>query len=299
MTDNWAAQLARAMQHDDPGVNGAAPAESDPGPGPWDAARDAVADHVIAAAALGYPTDADADAILVSDPARQRLMRRWASAPPSDALVARAVDNPALMRLLRACGPDGVLRSGAARAAPHSRTAEQEGQRQRLRSLPGDAFTLAAADVAGTRHVQTWSGGRIVRQRLTDGTTAVTAEYTGAGEHAADADDPWVLALSGPTHQDRPLLLLLLLDDPTEDRQPGERRDLVGHAVIASAAAVGELQVSGPERLSQLSDAGLRAVSDSVAWSRGPWSTAWRRAAQAAGKGTPLHDAVLRGVRQP
>lgn len=295
MTESWAARLARAMENDDPEGRIGVPAESDPGPGPWDAATDAVADHIIAAAVLGYATDADADAILANPAARQRLSRRWEAAPPSDAITARGTTNAALKRLLTGCGPAGLRASGTANSAPPAE-ASPGPRPQRLRSLRGDTFTLAAADGAAIRHSQTWSGGRIIRQRLADGTTAITAEYARPDPGIAD-DQPWALSLSVPTDQGGPLLLMLLLFDPAGSG-PAEGQGLVGHAVIAAASAIGELQVRGPMRLSALTDAELGAVPDSVAWSRGPWNTAWRRAAQAAGKGTPLHDAVLRGSRQ-
>src|SRR6478736_4642737 len=104
MTESWAARLSRAMDDDEVGDVTDAASGSDPGLGPWDADPQAVADEVIAAAVLGYPTDADADAILASPGALARLTRRWATVPPGAALSQRAATNAALRRLLASAG---------------------------------------------------------------------------------------------------------------------------------------------------------------------------------------------------
>jgi hypothetical protein len=297
MTDIWAARLLMAMDNDEIGEDTDVPAESDPGPGPWDAAPNAVADNVIAAAVLGYPTDEDADTILTTPGALERLTRRWAAVPPSDELLKRAMTNPALRRLLTG--------SGAARHEDET-TAEAELQLdrpqrgpERLRSLQVSDFTLAAADRAGIRQEEAWSGGRIIRQRLQDGSTAVTAEYAGSGIAAnAPGEDPYVVALSVPDEEAIPLLLVILIPVPEGSDPAAGKAPLVGQAVVAVAAAIGELHVAGPVRVSALTDTQLAAVPDSVAWARGPWNTAWRHAARSAGKGSPLYEAVLRGTRR-
>lgn len=298
MTEFWAARLSRAMDDDEAGEVIDVTSGSDPGPGPWDANPHAVADQVIAAAALGYPTDADADAILATPAATERLIRRWAAVPPSAALIQRATTNPALRRLL-AVGSGRLNKGTDPNAIVPAESSDGARPPERLRSMRGSAFALAAADRAGVRHDEAWSGGRVIRQRLPDGSTAVTAEYTGSASIGGDAGDrPNVVSLSMPGETDTPLLLLILVRVPEAGDPNATSAPWTGQAVVGSAAALGELEISRPIPVSALTDAELRAVPDSVAWSRGPWNTAWRRVAQAAGSTSPLYEAVLRGTRQ-
>jgi hypothetical protein len=298
MTDFWAARLSQAMDDDEAGEVTDVASGSDPGPGPWDAGPDAVADEAIAAAVLGYPTDADADAILASPGALERLTRRWTAVPPSAALIGRAGTNPALRHLLASAG-FGRLNEAEPKATVPADLSDGTRPAQRLRSMQGSRFALAAADRAGVRHDEAWSGGRVIRQRLPDGSTAVTAEYTGSALVGGDAGDGlYVVSLSMPGETRTPLLLLILVrvleaGDPSTASSPW-----AGQAVVGTAAALGELEIAGPIPVSTLTEAELEAVPDSVAWSRGPWNTAWRRVARAAGPASPLYEAVLRGTRQ-
>ena len=284
MTKTWAMHLLRAIDEDEVATATDESSDSDPAHGPWDLAPNAVADSVITAALLGYPTDQDADAILNTPGALDRLARRWAAASPRPTLVERAATNPALRRLLTAVEISAISVAGR--------------QAQRLRPLQNSDFALAAADLASVRQEETWAGGRVIRQRLQDGSTAVTAEYTRTHPTAWEqGEDPCVVSLVAPTDEAKPLLLLMMIPDPEETEPAPGMIPLVGQAVVGAAAAIGELQITGPVQLSALTQAELASVPDSVAWSRGAWNTAWRRAAQAAGKGTPLYDAVLWGTR--
>ncbi len=284
MTKTWAMHLLRAIDEDEVATATDESSDSDPARGPWDLAPNAVADSVITAALLGYPTDQDADAILNTPGALDRLARRWAAASPRPTLVERAATNPALRRLLTAVEMSAISVAGR--------------QAQRLRPLQSSEFALAAADRASVRQEETWAGGRVIRQRLQDGSTAVTAEYTRSHPTAWEqGEDPCVVSLVAPTDEAKPLLLLMMIPDPEVTEPAPGMIPLVGQAVVGAAAAIGELQITGPVQLSALTQAELASVPDSVAWSRGAWNTAWRRAAQAAGKGTPLYDAVLWGTR--
>jgi hypothetical protein len=304
MSESWAARLSQAMDDDeadeaDGAEVAAGPAQGfEPGPAAWDAGPDAVADQVIAAALLGYPTDAEAEAIIATPAAVQRLTRRWAAVPPSAALIQRAATEPALRRLLASAAPGHLNPQTEPTEITESGASAGDRSPQRLRSMLGSGFALAAADRAGVRHAEAWSGGRVIRQRLPDGSTAVTAEYTGPDPVGGDPEDTYVVSLSRPGETETPLLLLVLVPvpeagDPTEASVPR-----AAQAVVGTTAALGELEISGPIPVSALTEPELAAVPDSVAWSRGPWNTAWRRAAQAAGPASPLYEAVLRGTRQ-
>ena len=257
MTESWSARLSRAMDDDEAGeVTDAA--SGDPGPGPWDADPQAVADQVMAAAVLGYPTDADADAILATPGALERLTRRWAAVPPSLALIQRAATNPALRRLLALAGsgrPNNETDPNAAvPVAPSAGTRPPE----RLRSMQGSAFALAAADRAGVRHDEAWSGGRVIRQRLPDGSTAVTAEYTGSDPVGDTGDGSYVVSLSRPGETRTPLLLLILVRVPDAGDPIAASTPWAAQAVVGTAAALGELEISGPIPVSALGEAELR-----------------------------------------
>ena len=169
---------------------------------------------------------------------------------------------------------------------------------QRLESRRRGDFTLSAASGDHPRYVQAWLQGRLIRQKLGDGTISLTVEYEDtAHQTRAGAHIPLLMRLRGPSEATQPFHLLLILVPPAERANTAAL--LVGQAIVADLAALGELDP--PELLSteDLGAADIAVVPDSVAAARGAWDTAWRLAARAAGNESPLYAAVLRGIRAP
>lgn len=288
MTETWSVRLVAAMEADppfpeleaEPDTDGdptverfRAPSDDVTGQPRTDGTSDSVAGHIITAAAIGYPTADDVGQILRHPGALAQLAQLWTSMPPDPDLLSRAAPDSALDQLLTATGhrADGVQPT-----TPDAPT-RLASRRQRR------SYALGAADEA-ERHTQAWPGGQLVRQRL-DRTISVNVDYAGADGAGR------VLRLT--TAADPFRLLLMLTADPTDPTGAA-----VGQSAVSDLAALDAVTIEGPFDPSDLTEADLAALPDSVAWARGESVVGWRQAARLAGPDSPLHRAAVDGRRR-